>query len=166
MTTTHEQTTVAHSAAGGTEAQMHAITQYRYGTAEVLTLDNVSVPTPDQDEVLIEVVAAGVDRGTCHLMSGTPYLIRLAGFGFTKPKNRVPGLDVAGRVVAIGTGVTRFVPGDEVSGLAVVGGLVLTSLRSGVGRGAGECGDSNHRNDGPGCQRSASDGGSQAAEDQ
>ena len=117
MTTTHEQTTVAHSAAGGTEAQMHAITQDRYGTAEVLTLDTVSVPTPDQDEVLIEVVAAGVDRGTCHLMSGTPYLIRLAGFGFTKPKNRVPGLDVAGRVVAIGTGVTRFVPGDEVFGI-------------------------------------------------
>ena len=51
-------------------------------------------------------------------MTGTPYLIRLAGYGLTKPKNRIPGLDVAGRVVAIGGDVTRFAPGDEVFGIA------------------------------------------------
>ncbi len=117
MTTTHEQRTINHSAEPGVGAQMNAITQHRYGTAEVLALEPVAVPTPEHDEVLIEVMAAGVDRGTCHLMTGTPYLIRLAGFGLTKPRNRVPGLDVAGRVVAIGTGVTRFVPGDEVFGI-------------------------------------------------
>jgi NADPH:quinone reductase-like Zn-dependent oxidoreductase len=117
MTTTQEPTTVAHSPEGDSEAQMLAITQDRYGTAEVLTLDTVALPTPKDDEVLVEVVAAGVDRGTCHLMTGTPYLIRIAGFGFTKPKNRVPGLDVAGRVVAVGPDVTRFVPGDEVFGI-------------------------------------------------
>ncbi len=117
MTTTHDQTTVSRSADASAEATMTAITQDRYGRAEVLALDTVAVPTPEHDEVLIEVVAAGIDRGTCHLMTGTPYLIRLAGFGFTKPKNRVPGLDVAGRVVAVGSGVTRFVPGDEVFGI-------------------------------------------------
>ena len=115
--TTQEQTTAARHAAA-TEAQMRAITQDRYGSADVLELKRVVRPTPKPDEVLIEVVAAGVDRGTCHLMTGTPYLIRLAGFGLTKPKNRVPGLDVAGRVVAVGTDVTRFAPGDEVFGIA------------------------------------------------
>ena len=115
--TTQEQITAARHAAA-TEAQMRAITQDRYGSADVLELKRVVRPTPKPDEVLIEVVAAGVDRGTCHLMTGTPYLIRLAGFGLTKPKHNVPGLDVAGRVVAVGTDVTRFAPGDEVLGIA------------------------------------------------
>lgn len=98
--------------------QMRAITQDRYGSADVLTLGTVDRPTPESDEVLIEVEAAGVDRGTCHLMTGTPYLIRIAGYGLTKPKTQIPGLDVAGRVVAIGDEVTRFVVGDEVFGIA------------------------------------------------
>ncbi len=98
--------------------QMRAITQDRYGSADVLTLGTVDRPTPESDEVLIEVEAAGVDRGTCHLMTGTPYLIRIAGYGLTKPKNQIPGLDVAGRVVAIGDEVTRFAVGDEVFGIA------------------------------------------------
>jgi NADPH:quinone reductase-like Zn-dependent oxidoreductase len=115
--TTQEQTTAA-SNVTAPDGQMHAITQDRYGSADVLELRSVACPTPKPGEVLIEVVAAGVDRGTCHLMTGTPYLIRLAGFGLTKPKNSVPGLDVAGRVVAVGTDVTRFGPGDEVFGIA------------------------------------------------
>ena len=118
MNTTHEQPTSSRPADAAAVAQMRAITQYRYGTAEVLTLETVAVPTPEPDEVLIEVVAAGVDRGTCHLMTGTPYLIRLVGYGFTKPKRNIPGSDVAGRVVAVGADVTRFVPGDEVFGIA------------------------------------------------
>ncbi len=118
MNTTHEQPTSSRPAEAAAEAQMRAITQYRYGTAEVLTLDTVAVPTPEHDEVLIEVVASGIDRGTCHLMTGTPYLMRIAGFGFTGPKNNIPGLDVAGRVVAVGADVTRFAVGDEVFGLA------------------------------------------------
>lgn len=115
--TTQEQTTTARRAAVP-DGQMRAVTQDRYGSADVLELKNVARPTPKPDEVLIEVVAAGIDRGTCHLMTGTPYLIRLAGFGLTKPKNTVPGLDVAGRVVAVGADVTRFAPGDEVFGVA------------------------------------------------
>ena len=69
-------------------------------------------------EVLVRVRAAGVDRGTCHLMRGEPYLMRILGFGFRGPKNRVPGLDVAGTVAAVGPGVTRFQAGDEVFGIS------------------------------------------------
>ncbi len=114
MTTTHETPLTSPAAA----TKMQAITQNRYGSAEVLVLATVDRPTPQPDEVLIEVMAAGVDRGTCHLMTGTPYLIRIAGYGLTKPKHKVPGLDIAGMVVAIGRDVTRFVPGDEVFGIA------------------------------------------------
>jgi NADPH:quinone reductase-like Zn-dependent oxidoreductase len=117
MTATHQETAARHRAAA-TDEQMRAITQDRYGSADVLALESVACPTPKPDQVLIEVVAAGVDRGTCHLMTGTPYLIRVAGYGLTKPKRRVPGLDVAGRVVAVGTDVTRFTIGDEVFGIA------------------------------------------------
>lgn len=115
--TTQEQTTTVHGEAG-TGEQMHAIVQDRYGSAGVLSVDVVARPAPQHDEVLIDVVAAGVDRGTCHLMTGTPYLIRLAGYGLTRPKRRIPGLDVAGRVAAVGADVTRFAPGDEVFGIA------------------------------------------------
>jgi len=97
---------------------MRAITQDRYGSADVLEFGAAVRPTPRQDEVLIEVVAAAVDRGTCHLMTGTPYLIRIAGFGLRRPKNRIVGLDVSGRVVAVGADVTRFAVGDEVFGIA------------------------------------------------
>ena len=92
--------------------------QDRYGTAEVLELRTIDRPQIASKQVLIEVHAAGVDRGVAHLVSGTPYLIRLFGYGLTKPKHPVPGADVAGRVVAIGGDVTRFRPGDEVFGIA------------------------------------------------
>lgn len=61
--------------------------------------------------------AAGIDRGTWHLMAGTPYALRLA-FGLRRPSNPVPGLDVAGTVAAVGADVTRFAVGDEVLGIA------------------------------------------------
>ena len=80
--------------------------------------DAIVLSTIESDEVLIEVHAAGVDRGVWHLMTGTPYLIRVAGFGLTKPKQPILGLDVAGRVAAVGSDVTRFSPGDEVFGIA------------------------------------------------
>ena len=118
MTTSHHQTATARHSRAGTDESMHAITQDRYGSADVLQLDVVARPEPKPDEVLVEVVAAGIDRGTCHLLTGTPYLIRIAGFGLTKPKHRIPGLDVAGRVVAVGSDVTRFAPGDDVFGMA------------------------------------------------
>jgi NADPH:quinone reductase-like Zn-dependent oxidoreductase len=116
--TIQEQITADHPLGRQADVRMHAITQDRYGSADVLSFGLVERPQPKPGEVLIEVVAAAVDRGTCHLMTGTPYLIRIAGFGLTKPKNEIPGLDVAGRVVAVGADVTRFAPGDEVFGIA------------------------------------------------
>lgn len=97
-------------------ATMQAIVQDRYGSADVLELRTVNRPEPADDEVLIEVHAAGVDRGVEHLMTGEPYLVRL-GFGLRRPKQPVPGFDVAGRVVAVGAATTRFRIGDEVMGI-------------------------------------------------
>lgn len=97
--------------------QMLAIVQDTYGSTDVLQLRTVDRPEIEPTEVLIEVHAAGVDRGVWHLMTGLPYLVRVAGFGVTKPKNPVLGLDVAGVVVAVGSEVTRFQPGDEVFGV-------------------------------------------------
>jgi NADPH:quinone reductase-like Zn-dependent oxidoreductase len=108
----------APAVAGLTSPQMQAVVRYEYGSADVLEVRTVDRPHVAADEVLIEVHAAGVDRGVWHLMTGEPYLIRVAGFGVFKPKNPVLGMDVAGRVVAIGEDVTRFEPGDEVFGIA------------------------------------------------
>jgi NADPH:quinone reductase-like Zn-dependent oxidoreductase len=66
--------------------------------------------------VLVQVVAAGVDRGVWHLMAGKPYAARLA-FGLRRPGNPVRGLEFAGRVEAVGAGVTTVRPGDEVYGI-------------------------------------------------
>jgi NADPH:quinone reductase-like Zn-dependent oxidoreductase len=97
---------------------MRAVVQDTYGTADVLRLDRVDRPEVADNEVLIQVQAAGIDRGTEHLLTGKPYAMRVMGFGFRKPKNKVPGLDVAGRVAAIGSAVTRFAVGDEVYGIS------------------------------------------------
>jgi NADPH:quinone reductase-like Zn-dependent oxidoreductase len=97
---------------------MEAIVQDLYGSADRLRLAQIERPVIAVGEVLVQVRAAGVDRGTCHLMRGEPYLIRILGFGFRGPKNRVPGLDVAGTVVAAGADVSRFQVGDEVFGIA------------------------------------------------
>ena len=119
-------TTTAHTDPTGSTADqpttapttMRAIVQRSYGSADQLELAMVDRPTVAADEVLVEVHAAGVDRGVWHLMTGTPHLIRIAGFGLTKPKQPILGLDVAGRVAAVGSDVTRFSPGDEVFGIA------------------------------------------------
>ena len=97
---------------------MQAIVQTRYGTDEVLKLEQVARPQIADNEVLVRVVAAGLDRGTWHTMSGRPYLMRVIGFGLRRPKNPVPGLDVAGVVMAVGSSVTRFQVGDEVFGIS------------------------------------------------
>ena len=101
-----------------TTTTMTAVTQRRYGSADTLAVEQIARPRLGEREVMIEVVAAGLDRGVWHLMTGTPYLIRLLGFGLFKPKQPVPGMDVAGRVVEVGSSVGRFAPGDEVMGIA------------------------------------------------
>lgn len=97
---------------------MRAIVQDAYGPAEVLRPAEIDQPDIAANEVRVKVRAAGMDRGTWHSMAGKPYLMRIMGFGFRRPKNRVPGLDVAGTVVAIGSEVTRFQAGDEVFGIS------------------------------------------------
>lgn len=97
---------------------MRAVVQDQYGDTEMLRIEQIARPTIADDEVLIHVHAAGLDRGTVHLLTGKPYLMRILGFGFRGPKNRVPGLDVAGTVVEIGGSVTRFSIGDEVFGIS------------------------------------------------
>src|SRR4051794_39438439 len=79
---------------------MRAVVQDAYGSAEVLQPSRSGTPRLAANEVLVRVRAAGLDRGTWHLMTGRPYLLRLIGFGFRRPKNRVPGIDVAGVVAA------------------------------------------------------------------
>ena len=101
-----------------TGTKMRAIVQDSYGSADVLRSEQIDPPRITDHEVLLRVHAAGLDRGTWHLMTGTPYLMRIIGFGFRKPKNRVPGIDVAGTVVAVGSAVTRFAVGDEVFGMS------------------------------------------------
>ncbi len=97
---------------------MRAVVQHAYGSAEILHTEAIARPQAGAGEVVVRVHAAGVDRGVWHLMTGLPYIVRLAGYGITKPKQPVPGLDVSGRVVAVGDGVTRFEVGDEVFGIA------------------------------------------------
>jgi NADPH:quinone reductase-like Zn-dependent oxidoreductase len=98
-------------------ATMRAVVQDGYGGTDVLRQARVPVPRLGKGEVLLRVHAAGLDRGTWHLMTGKPYLLRLA-FGLRRPRNPVLGRDVAGTVVSVGHGVTRWSPGDEVYGVA------------------------------------------------
>jgi NADPH:quinone reductase-like Zn-dependent oxidoreductase len=93
-----------------------AMTQDRYGSADVLTLEEIDRPAVGDDDVLIRVHAAGVGPEVWHLMTGRPYFVRLMGVGLRRPKARVVGRDVAGIVEAVGRHVTEFQPGDEVFG--------------------------------------------------
>ena len=98
------------------EGTMQAVVQDSYGTADVLRLAQVVKPEVADDDVLIQVRAAGVHIGDWHLMMGQPYLMRVMGFGLRAPKAPVRGLDVAGTVEAIGKNVSRFQVGEEVFG--------------------------------------------------
>lgn len=95
---------------------MRAVVRRSYGAADELAIEEIGLPEPEKDEVLVQVDSAGVDRGTWHLMTGRPYLTRLF-FGLRGPKNPVLGLDLAGTVVRVGNEVTRFEVGDEVFGI-------------------------------------------------
>jgi NADPH:quinone reductase-like Zn-dependent oxidoreductase len=96
---------------------MKAITQDRYGSADVLELSDVEVPAVEPDEVLVRVRASGVGPDQWHWMTGLPLMARPV-MGFRAPKLRVRGWDVAGIVETVGANVTGFAAGDEVMGLA------------------------------------------------
>jgi len=95
---------------------MRAIVQAAYGSVDQWRLSEIPQPAIADSEVLVKVRAAGIDRGTWHALTGLPYLGRLY-FGLRKPKRPVPGLDLAGTVVAVGADVRRFAVGDEVFGI-------------------------------------------------
>jgi NADPH:quinone reductase-like Zn-dependent oxidoreductase len=95
---------------------MKAVVNTKYGPPEVLQLLEVEKPAPKDDEVLIKVHAASVNAWDWHLLSADIFLVRLMGGGLLKPKRRILGADVAGRIEAIGRKVKLFKPGDDVFG--------------------------------------------------
>src|SRR6266516_3519247 len=92
---------------------MKAIVQDKYGLPDVLKLQEVDKPEPLPDEVLVQVRAAAVNTADWIALTGRPYAARLA-FGLIRPKFRIPGIAMAGRVAGVGRNVTQFKPGDEV----------------------------------------------------
>src|SRR5437667_8349879 len=98
------------------ETHMKAMVYHTYGSPDVLKLEEVQKPVPQDDEVLVKVHATSVNAGDWHLLRGKPFLMRLMGFGLLKPKNTILGSDIAGRVEAVGRNVKQFQPGDEVFG--------------------------------------------------
>ena len=97
---------------------MKAIVCHRYGSPDVLELEEIDRPIPGDDQVLVRVQAASVNPVDWHRMRGLPNFMR-AGEGLAKPKNPGLGADVAGRVEAVGGTVTQFQPGDEVFGMSI-----------------------------------------------
>ena len=101
---------------------MRAIVQTAYGRPDdVLQLREIDRPVAKDGEVLVRVHAASLHPDVWHTVRGVPYVLRLMGSGLRKPRVRVPGIDLAGRVEAVGTNVTRFQPGDDVFGEIVHG---------------------------------------------
>lgn len=100
------------------KALMRAAVAESYGSAgEVMEIKEIEKPIPGDKEVVIRVRAAGVDPSVWHLMTGTPYLVRIMGFGLRRPKHTIVGSDLAGVVEAIGAKVSNLEPGDAVFGI-------------------------------------------------
>ena len=95
---------------------MKAIVCMKYGPPEVLRFQEVERPVPRDNEVLVQVHASSVNKADWIMLRGKPFIVRIMASGLFKPKNRIPGSDVAGRVEAIGKDVKQFHPGDEVFG--------------------------------------------------
>ncbi|WP_329139856.1 NAD(P)-dependent alcohol dehydrogenase [Streptomyces sp. NBC_01476] len=96
---------------------MKAVVQDRYGSPDVLEIRDVAKPVAAENQVLVRIHAAAVNAADWHVVRGDPYLARLS-LGLRGPKREIPGRDFAGRVEAVGRGVRRFRPGDEVFGEA------------------------------------------------
>jgi NADPH:quinone reductase-like Zn-dependent oxidoreductase len=92
---------------------MNAFMWEKYGPPEALRMADVEKPAPNADEVLVKVLGVSVNPADWHSMRGKPLFSR-ATLGLLRPKHRILGVDIAGQVEAVGSGVTRFKPGDEV----------------------------------------------------
>jgi NADPH:quinone reductase-like Zn-dependent oxidoreductase len=104
------------------DREMKAMVYDKYGPPDVLELREIEKPTPKDDEVLIKVYAASVNAIEYRFLLGTPFLARIVAGGLLQPKRKVLGVDVAGRVEAVGENFKRFQPGDEVFGLSFING--------------------------------------------
>ncbi len=94
---------------------MKAIVNEEYGSPDVFEFKEVKKPTPTENEVLVKIHAASANAADWHIMRADPFLVRLS-LGFLKPKHKILGSDIAGRVEAVGRNVKQFQPGDEVFG--------------------------------------------------
>ena len=97
---------------------MKAIVYERYGSPDVLELQEINKPVVKDDEVLLRVHATSVNPVDWHFMRGSPFIMRMMGIGLLKPNRRVLGIDVAGRIEVVGKNVKRFEPGDETFGFS------------------------------------------------
>ena len=125
MDTRQRQDGGTHAASESSEAEaatMRAAVQHRYGPPSVLEVSEVARPQPGPGDVLVRVGAAAVHLGDYFVMTGEPYVLRLA-FGFRRPRQGIPGRDLAGVVTAVGKAVTDVHPGDEVFGWSTAGTL-------------------------------------------
>lgn len=94
---------------------MKAMVYHNYGSPDVLNLEEVPKPIPQDNEVLVKVLGASVAAGDWHVLRADPFLVRFM-YGLLRPKHKILGSDVAGRVEAVGKNVRQFQPGDEVFG--------------------------------------------------
>src|SRR5947199_4986885 len=104
------------------ETHMRAMVYHTYGSPDVLKLEEVQKPVPQDHEVLVKVLAASAAAGDWRLLRAKPFLMRFT-YGLLKPKHTILGAAFAGRVEAVGRSVTQFQPGDEVFGDVSAGGL-------------------------------------------
>lgn len=95
---------------------MKAIVQERYGPPDVLSVRDVQKPVAGDGHLLVQVRAASLHSDVWHVVTGRPFVLRLMGAGFLRPRNPIPGTDMAGIVESVGKGATRFRPGDAVFG--------------------------------------------------
>ncbi|WP_200953257.1 NAD(P)-dependent alcohol dehydrogenase [Agromyces sp. Root81] len=110
------------SASGLAGTTMRAAVQHCYGPPSALQSSEVAIPAPGRGDVLVQVGAASVHLGDYFVMTGEPYVVRLV-FGLRRPRNGIPGRDLAGVVAAVGKDVTALRPGDEVFGWSTAGTL-------------------------------------------
>ena len=97
-------------------ARMKAIVYHEYGSPDVLQLEEIEKPAPNDNQVLVKVRAVSVNPFDWHFMEGVPYIGRVFAFGALKPASPRLGVDFSGKVEAVGKNVTQFKPGDEVFG--------------------------------------------------
>src|ERR687885_7002 len=105
QTRPHASRTGGHAGRATQSTAMQAVVQDRYGSSRALKVRDIDKPAVGHDDVLVRVRAAGLASGDLRMMTGTPYLMRIMGFGLRAPKARVRGLDVAGTIEAIGNNV-------------------------------------------------------------